>query len=151
MNTEASRVSASPLVSTRMQLTFGLSIVLMAAHKVECWITEEWLESPFFQLLIRTGPLIGPSEQDVLGEAIFLTFILWLFAGLGMGWLVLRGGRGPLVALAIWGLTFVLEWHHVVRTIVSEAYYSGVYTAVAYLAFMAFYWVQLLREFRERW
>jgi hypothetical protein len=101
----------------------------MALHKLECWLSSEWLVSPFFQWL----RLRAMSHDQ--GEVVFLVFIAWLFGGLGMGWLVLLGGWGPVVALAVWGLTFVLEWHHVVRSVQKRGYYPGLITSVLYVSF----------------
>jgi hypothetical protein len=130
----------------RLKMMFLTAVFLMGLHKVECWFTGEWLESPFFQSLIHSAYWAGMDTEAVLGEAVFLTFIFWLFAGLGMGFVLLWGGRWTLIPLGIWGLTFILEWHHVVRTISRGGYYSGVFTSVVYLAFMAFYVRELLRH-----
>ena len=112
-----------------MSTVFLVAILLMALHKLECWFTSEWRVSPFFRWLIERAK--GHDE----GEVVFLVFITWLFGGLGMGWLVLSGGWGPVVALGIWGLTFVLEWHHVVRSVHKRGYYSGLVTSVMYVSF----------------
>ncbi len=127
-----------------------LAIVVMAAHKVECWFAREWLHSPFFAWLISLATRLGESPDDALGASIFLVFVIWLFVGLGMGLLMLRGGAGTLIALGLWGLTFLLEWHHVYRSIHVGGYYAGTISAVVYLALGPFYWVELLRHLRPR-
>ena len=120
-----------------MSFVFLIAILLMAAHKLECWLTSEWLVSPFFRFLIARA-----TRHDE-GEVVFLVFIAWLFGGLLMGWLVLLGGWGPIVALAVWGLTFVLEWHHIFRSIARRGYYSGLVTSIAYVSFGPIYWYSL--------
>jgi hypothetical protein len=88
------------------------------------------------------------DSDAIVGEAMFLTFIFWLFCGLIMGWLILRGGAWPTLALGVWGLTYILEWHHLVRTAVKGGYYSGLVTAVLYLSFgLLFYLPELWRHF----
>jgi hypothetical protein len=138
-----------PLVSSRMLAYFAGAVVIMLAHKIECWLTAEWLESPFFQAVTTSSLARGNTVEDSFGEAIFITFVVWLFAGLGMGLLLLRGGRGPLIALGIWGLTFILEWHHIARALVAGEYYTGLFTSMAYLPFGFLYWRALVAEFKE--
>lgn len=133
-----------------MKSLFLASIVAMFAHKVESWWAAEWLESPFFQALERTAQGLDPVPTASLGETIFLVFVTWLFVGLLMGWLVLRGGWGPIVALAFWGATFVLEWHHLGRAILRGGYYPGLVTSLVYLAIMAAYWGELLKHLPTR-
>lgn len=140
---QGERVRFAP-VDRRTSSLFLLSVLVMLAHKVECWVTEEWVESPFFQLLVSLGPDLDVNPAHAFGEALFLVFVFWLFAGLFMGWLLLRGGAAAWAALAVWGLTFVLEWHHVVRALARSGYYPGLYTAVVYLVVMAVYWRSLL-------
>ncbi|MCO4746204.1 MAG: hypothetical protein KC912_15510 [Proteobacteria bacterium] len=131
-------------ISLKMKGVFAGSALIMFAHKVECWWMHEWLDSPFFQWMYDSGGILATTPEDAFGETVFLAFISWLFAGLFMGYLVMRGGWGPIVALGVWGLTFILEWHHVIRTVVSGEYYVGAGTSVVYLAFMAYYWWVLL-------
>ena len=130
-------------VSPRMKQLFLVAVVLMFLHKVECGLAAEWRVSPFFQWLIGVFERSGDSTADALGAGMFLSFVTWLFLGLGMSLLVLRGGWGPHLALAIWGLSFVLEWHHVLRAVSGGGYYPGVLTAVPYLAFGLPYWREL--------
>lgn len=130
----------------RMKVLFGLSIALMFLHKVECWFTEEWMDSPFFQAILHSAYWAGLDAEAMQGELMFLVFCVWLFIGLVMGWLVLWGGPGPAIALGIWGFTFVLEWHHVFRTIGRGGYYPGIATAAVYLPFGFVYWRELLRH-----
>ena len=133
-------------LSGRMKTYFAVSIFLMFLHKVECWYTEEWLDSPFFQAVISSSHWVGLSTEQIVGEAIFLTFCLWLFIGLIMGALVMKGGNWGAIALGIWGLTYLLEWHHLVRAALASGYYSGVYTSVFYLVFGVVYWRELAKH-----
>jgi hypothetical protein len=126
-------------IGRRMSSLFLVSVVVMGVHKVECWWTEEWVESPFFQLLVSLGPELDRDPAHAFGEALFLVFVTWLFAGLLMGWLLMRGGAAAWAALAVWGLTFVLEWHHLARSAARGGYYPGLYSALVYLAVMALY------------
>lgn len=131
-------------ISPRVRALFLASVAVMFLHKVECWLTDEWLVSPFFQWLVSLAPRLDPDPAAALGEAMFLVFVVWLFAGLVMGGLLMRGGAAAWAALAIWGLTFGLEWHHVARAIARGGYYPGLVTAAVYLPLMAVFWRALL-------
>jgi len=132
--------------SPRLVGWFAVAVVAMAAHKVECWYAREWLDSPLFARLIHAAQAQGTTPEDAIGAAFFASFVFWLFVGLTMVLLTLRGGRGPLVVLGLWGLTFVLEWHHVARSVAAWQYYPGLYTAVVYLAIGPFYWREWARH-----
>lgn len=133
-------------ISRRMSWVFLISVILMFAHKVECWLLHEWLDSPFFQWLYQSGGIIAENPEDAFGEMVFFAFISWLFAGLFMGFLIMRGGWGPHIALGIWGLTGILEWHHLGKTFVRDEYYGGLGTAMPFLLFMFYYWWELAKQ-----
>jgi hypothetical protein len=132
--------------SDRLRGLFALSVGAMLVHKAECWFAREWLESPFFAWLGEIATHRGGTPEDVLGGAMFAVFVFWLFVGLAMVLLVLRGGAGPLVALGLWGLTFLLELHHVVRALEARGYYPGIVTALPYIAIGPFYWREWARH-----
>jgi len=131
-----------------MKGLFLASVFLMFAHKVECWLLHEWLDSPFFQWLYESGGILAQTPEEAFGETVFLVFVTWLFFGLVLGLLMMQGGWGPIVALAGWGLTFGLEWHHLARALGQGEYYVGSVTSVLYLGLMLFYWRELLRLVR---
>lgn len=136
--------------SPRMVGWFAVTGVAMAAHKVECWLAREWLESPLFAWAIDVAARRGDTPEDALGAAIFLPFVLWLGVGLAMTWLVMRGGAGPLVVTGLWGLTFLLEWHHLGRALARGDYYPGLWTALVYVGIGPFYLREWLRHVHLR-
>ena len=136
--------------SARLRALFALAVAGMLLHKVECWFAREWHESPFFAWVSRVAVEQSSSPEDAVGVAMFVSFNVWLFVGLAMVLLVLRGGAGPMVALAGWGLTFLLEWHHLVRAVASWHYYPGLWSAVAYVAIGPVYWREWARHVHRR-
>jgi hypothetical protein len=132
-------------VSRTMWTWFLVAVAVMLVHKVECYAGEEWKVSPFFQELIANGPWADASREDALGEAIFLSFVCWLFIGLFMGATLMLGGGWSLVPLGIWGLTLLLETHHLWRSHRAGEAYVGVWTSILYLPVMVRYWVELVR------
>lgn len=143
-----SRLRGVP-VSNRMSNMFLLAITLMFLHKIECWLTDEWVASPFFNWMVAFGFSLDPNKNAATGEIIFYVFIFWLYAGLIMGWMLMRGGLPAKIALSVWGLTFILEWHHPFRMLSLGGYYPGGVTAVIYLPVMFWYWVEWVRFMRS--
>ncbi len=133
-------------VSGRMKGWFFASVMLMLVHKVECWFLQEWQDSRFFLWVYELTPTLSTDPRDAFGEAVFLVFVTWLFAGLLMGYALMRGGWGPLLALGAWGATLLLETHHVLRSLRTGDYYVGTLTAALYIVLMLFYWSELVRQ-----
>lgn len=131
-----------PAMSARMKLYFLLSILLMLLHKVESFQTLEWEFAPMYKYVLSLGYERGPL--------LFLTFICILFLGLFWCFLLLAWRWGQWVLLVVWGLTFLLEWHHLWRTLQSEAYYSGLITGVLYGCFGFIYWKELISLLSHR-
>lgn len=124
--------------SPKMRLLFLLSILLMAGHKIESYQTHEWDYAPAYQYFLGLG-----FEK---GEILFLTFVSMLFFGLLWSVCIIFWRNGQWLLLTIWGLTFVLELHHILRSLLANAYYSGVYTAILYALFGVLYWREFLRH-----
>ncbi|MDP4265428.1 MAG: HXXEE domain-containing protein [Bacteroidota bacterium] len=126
-------------LSGKMRWFFLLSIILMMAHKFECFQTAEWKFAPAYLYILDLG-------LDK-GEMLFLTFVTMMFVGLLWCFIIIAWRYGQLLFLAFWGLTFILELHHLIRSLVSGSYYSGFYTAIVYVLFGFIYWRELSRHF----
>ena len=124
--------------SKRIRLLFLLSVLLMFVHKVECYFTSEWQVAPAYLLIQHLN--------FSAGKKVFLTFIITLFFSLL--WLITATcwKFGLIAFLAFWGLTFFLEIHHSVRSILSDGYYSGFYSSIIYILLGFFYWRELLQQ-----
>ncbi len=118
--------------SPKMRWMFLLSIFLMMVHKYESFKTAEWEFAPAYLAILNWN-----LEK---GEMLFLTFITVLFVGLIWCFIIICWNPGQWIFLGFWGLTFLLEWHHIFRTISSGAYYSGLFSAMVYVIFGFFYW-----------
>lgn len=134
MNTEHS--------SRRLTGAFAASVLFMGFHKIESYFTGEWNTAPVYQAIL--------GMQLEAGEMLFLSFVITLLAGLLCCLLIISLRSGTVYFLAFWGLTFLLEFHHLVRTLAGGHYYSGSLTAMAYIILGVFYWKELIRHFRTR-
>lgn len=125
--------------SKKMRWFFLLSIILMLVHKIECFQTTEWKFAPIYLYILDLG-----LDQ---GKMLFLTFVTMLFVGLFCCFIIISWRHGQLFFLLFWGGTFILEFHHFIRFLISGSYYSGLYTGIVYMIFGVIYWGELIRHF----
>jgi len=128
-----------PSLSARMKWYFFLSLLFMMLHKVESYRTHEWEFAPGYRYVLSLGFDHGPL--------LFLTFVSILFLGLFWCFLIMAWRWGQWLLLTVWGLTFLLEWHHVWRTLQAGEYYSGLITALLYISFGILYWMEYGKHF----
>jgi hypothetical protein len=112
----------------------------MIMHKVECFKTTEWEVAPVYRYILDLG-------LDN-GKLLFLTFVIMLFVGLFWCFIIISWHHGQLLFLAFWGLTFIVESHHMIRSLISESYYSGLYTGIVYVLFGFIYWRELIKNYQ---
>jgi hypothetical protein len=134
------------LVSPRMVALFALSAFVMVVHKAECWVTVEWLVSPFYGWLVDLYRSYSDDPFNNVGQAAFTTFVTCLTVSVVAVTMLLSGRRGTWAFLALWGGMFFVEWHHIFRSVVAGEYYSGLYTAMVFVAIGPVYWRQLYLE-----
>jgi len=123
-------------VSRRLYTLFVIAVAVMGVHKLESWWTFEWEVSPFFAFVA--------SHMGSVEEGMFYAFIVWLFVGLGCAAGVMAGARIQQGLFAVYGLTFLEEFHHVIRTVEGGAYYPGVLSALVYIPLGVLYWRELI-------
>lgn len=132
---------AVPDIPARMKWTYLGSILLMLLHKMESYLSQEWEYAPTFQFILSLGLDPGPL--------VFLTFVCLMFTGLFLSFLLVAFRWGQWFLITAWGLTFILELLHLIRTIHSGSYYSGSLTASLYIAFGVFYWREWWRSIKR--
>lgn len=132
---------SSQAISRSMKGYLLVSFLLMLLHKVESYRTSEWKTSPVYRYILGLG------FED--GKLVFLTFVVTLFVGLVLCFLIISWRSGKWLFLVAWGLSFVLELHHLVKAVwIYKSYYSGLYTSILYVAFGFFYWKELFNNYR---
>ena len=129
-------------VSKKMWIYLIISFLLMVIHKIECFFTGEYLVAPFFKWI--------QGYVHSIPEAIFFTFIFWFFLLMIVVILLLRGGLWPLILLSLYGLMFAVEFHHILRSVESRAYYSGSFSAVAFILWGIPYWRELISNYKSK-
>jgi hypothetical protein len=106
------------------------SVAVIAAHKVESYVTREFDQCPVY-LGIDTAPW-APSVR----QAAFVVFCSVFLGLLLLVALVIRGGPWPMLALAVWAAQGLHELHHAAKSVARRAYYPGTATAVLFVLFM---------------
>lgn len=128
--------------SAKMMWFFLISIFLMVIHKYESFKTAEWDFAPGYLFVLQMG--LGD------GKMLFLTFVTMVFVLLFWSFIIIFTQTGKWLFLAFWGLTFLLEYHHLARALLAGSYYSGLYSAILYVLFGFFYWGEYFRNFYNR-
>lgn len=127
------------MITKKLKLIFGLSIPVFIAHGVEEYMTH------FNE--------INPPDQAIFGllsslpnhGATFVAFQLMFWLILIVSLLLLLGGRLQFYTFSIIGVVFLYEIHHIIKAVVGQSYYPGVYTSLAFPVFAALFWREWVR------
>src|SRR5262245_21477557 len=94
------------------QLLFGIDELYEL--RAQAWALVSWLPDPDYGIVVLVGATV--------------TLVLSLCYGF------MVGGLPRLIASAIFGFQFMVESHHIVKTIVHFEYFPGAVTAIAIVA-----------------
>ena len=123
------------------KLTF-LSLILIYAHGL-----EEILMG-FYK--VPSVLMIWNDHLTSIPEAVYYASHIpwWLF--LIPMFLLVLGGKWTLRVLALFGIVFVFEIHHLLGALfITHGYYPGLITAIFYPIIGFFYWKELIHNFRK--
>lgn len=109
---------------------FGLTVVLMLVHKVESYLTAEFDHCPVYLTAARA------SWATDVRRVNFVVFVGTLLAMLMVLYLVMLGGRWPLLLLTVWLAQGLHEWHHAAKSLAQRSYYPGTATGLCFVALM---------------
>lgn len=129
------------MISPRLRWIFGLSIPLFILHGIEEYVTHFYDIDAHDQAIF--GILSGLSNHG----ATFVTFQVMLWLLLIISFLLLLGPKWQFNVLALAGLVYLYETHHIYKAIMAGGYYPGLYTAFPFLIVAFFFWREWLRIF----
>src|SRR5262245_9907506 len=107
------------------QLLFGIDELYEL--RAQAWALVSWLPDPDYGIVVQVG--------------IVTTLVLALC------WAFMVGGMPRMIASAFFGLQFMVESHHVIKTIVYGAYFPGAVTATVIVGLGAMIVASVWREF----
>ena len=132
------------MVSTRLKKIFALSIPLFIAHGVEEFVTHFYDTDAWDQAIF--GNLFGNLSTH---GATFITFQIMLWLLLTISFLLLLGEKWQFRVLAIAGVIYIYELHHIIKAVSVGGYYPGLITALAFPIVAYFFWREWFRILRS--
>jgi uncharacterized protein with HXXEE motif len=128
----------------RLPQLFLIAIVLLQLHMVEQLLFgyDELYE---LQAMVGTAVTWFPDADQAAVVLVFAVVTAVLFLSYGF----MSGGVPRLIAASFFGVEFMVEGHHIVKTIVRGAYFPGAVTAIAFVALGALILASARREFRH--
>jgi hypothetical protein len=131
------------MVSKRLTTLFVLALGLIYLHGVEEVLTGFPRVDSFMKF--------GASFFNTSSENFYWIshiFLWWL--PIPVIFLILRRRTIILPLLALFGLVFVFELHHLVKAALAQSYYPGMITAFFYPILGVFFYKELLRSRKAR-
>ena len=132
------------MVSTRLKKIFALSIPLFIAHGVEEFVTHFYDTDAWDQAIF--GNLFGNLSTH---GATFITFQIMLWLLLTISFLLLLGEKWQFRVLAIAGVIYIYELHHIIKAVLIGGYYPGLITALAFPIVAYFFWREWFRTLKS--
>lgn len=130
------------MISDKLKKITFLSLLLIFAHGIEEIITGFWkVDSVLMTFNERLVSI--PHAVYWASHIPFWLFLIPMF-------LLVLGGKWTLRVLALFGLIFVVEIHHILGALfVTQTYYPGLITAIFYPIIGFFFWKELIHNFRK--
>jgi len=129
------------MISNKLKRIIVLSIALFYLHGLEEILTGFHIQDPFIEFF-------SSLFMNVPEAVYYVSHVLWwIFVPVLL--LLLLGGKWVYRVLAVFGIVYVLELHHVLKALLASQYYSGMITAFFYPVFGYFYWRTLIHDWQS--
>lgn len=119
-------------LSPQLHDAFGLSILVMAAHKWESWKAREQDHCPVYLTALR-----APWAQT-RRDLNFVVFVGTFLMMMGVVWLAMRGGYWGALLLGVWMAQGLHELHHTAKAAAQRSYYPGAWSSVVFVGMTDF-------------
>lgn len=133
------------MVTQKLKSIFGLSIPVFIAHGIEEFMTHFYDKDAWDQAIF--GNLFGNLPTH---GATFITFQIMLWLLLIISFLLLLGEKWQLRVLAIAGVIYIYELHHVIKAVSVGGYYPGLITALIFPVIAYFFWREWLKNLSRK-
>lgn len=131
------------MISKKLKYIFALSIPLFIAHGIEEIITG------FYAVDAWDAYLFQPFAQLSMHGVMFVTFQLMFWLLLVVSLVLLLGERWRFYMLAVIGVVYVFELHHIVKALVVGGYYPGLFTAIFFPFLAYFFWKEWGQNYKR--
>ena len=108
------------------------------AHGVEEFMTH------FYDTDTHNGAIFGALSELSNHGATFVTFQVMLGLLLVISFLLILGEKWRCNILAIVGIVYIYELHHLYKAAIIGGYYPGLYTSLVFPVIAFFFWKEWL-------
>jgi len=128
------------MISQRLQTIFFISLGLMYLHGLEEVLTNFQSTDSFMAF--------GANIFTTTPESFYwFSHLLWWIA-VPILFLIFRKKSFIFLLLALFGIMFFTEIHHLVKAILTKAYYPGMITAFFYPIVGVYFYKELVRKWK---
>ncbi len=113
------------------------------AHGVEEFMTH------FYDTDAHYGAVFGTLSELSNHGATFVTFQVMLWLLLIISFFLILGENWRFNVLAIVGLVYIYELHHLYKAVVIGGYYPGLYTSLVFPVMTFFFWKEWLQAKKQ--
>lgn len=129
------------MISNKLRNLFYLSIALIYFHAMEEILTGFPSSDSF---MIIGGKTLGTTPEIFY----WVLHTIWLL-GVPLIFMLTRKSKLLLYLMALFGIVFIFEFHHLIKALLRANYYPGIITALLYPVVGIFYWKQFLTDWRR--
>ena len=126
------------MTSKRLNLLFISALVLIYLHGLEEVLTGFQHIDSFMEF---GGRIFSISTESFY----WFSHLLW-WLGAPIIFLISRKKPIILPLLALFGIVFFIETHHLVKSLLIQSYYPGMFTAFLYPIFGIYFYKELMRK-----
>lgn len=126
-------------ITKKLKIIFGLSIPVFIMHGIEEFITH------FYDSDSHSQAIFGVFSSLSNHGATFVVFQIMLWLLLIIGFLLILGGRWQFYTFSIIGVVYLYELHHIIKAVMVQGYYPGLYTSLAFPIIAILFWKEWLR------
>lgn len=131
------------MITDKLKKITFLSLLLIYAHGVEEILTGFWKVD-----FILSGSY---NQFSSIAQAAYYSSHITFWLLLIPLFLLMLGGKWVLRVMALFGLIFFIEIHHIIGPFsITQGYYPGFVTAIFYPIIGFFYWKELIHNFQKR-
>ena len=131
------------MISPHLKTIFALSIPVFIAHGIEEYLTG------FYNLDQWDEWIFGLLPFTSIHQSMFATFQVMFWLLLIVSLLLLLNEKVRFYLLAIVGIIYLFELHHIFKAVFAWSYYPGLITALAFPVFVVLFWKEWFRSFRS--
>lgn len=131
------------MISNKLKIIFGLSIPLFIAHGAEEFVTH------FYDIDAHDQAIFGLLSELSTHGATFVTFQIMFWLLLVVSFLLILGQKWQLNVLAVIGVVYIYELHHVYKAILVGGYYPGLITSLLFPVVAYFFWKEWILNFKN--